>query len=174
MRCFRDFGRAAVAEDLMKRRIRLGGAGSVRLLLGAAALCLGASGGGAGARAGGSAHPGGGPPAAGDAVGVSRGLAEQRAPVRFTYGRIPLSFVPNVGQAPEAARFVAQAKGVGVGFGSSGLTLGVSRRVGSSGHAGSAVRAGRVQIGFVGARGVGPLAERALPGRANYLLGNDR
>jgi hypothetical protein len=137
----------------------------VRLLLAAAALCLGASGCGTAA---------GNPPGAGDADGVSRDLAEQRAPVRFSYGRIPLSFVPNVGQAPAAARFVAQAKGVGAGFGSSGLTLGVSHRVGSSGHGGSAVRSGGVRFGFVGARGVGPLAERALPGRANYLLGNDR
>jgi hypothetical protein len=165
----RDFGRAGIAEDLMKKPISSGGAGSVRLLLAAAALCLGASGCGAAAGAGGSAEAGGNRLVAGGGFAAGRGLADLRVPGRPTYGGIPLSFMPNVGQAPEGSRFVAQARGLGVGFGAGGLTLAVSRRVGSG-----RARSGSVRLSFVGARGVAPLGERALPGRANYFVGNDR
>ncbi|MDX6672495.1 MAG: hypothetical protein QOI91_2858, partial [Solirubrobacteraceae bacterium] len=128
------------------------------LRLAGALTCLAAAGCGAGA---GTGPSGGGLSSLGDGVGVRGGLGELRVPPQTSYGRLPLSFAPNVGQAPAVARFVARASGVGVALGSRGLTVGVARR-------------GTVSFGFPGARRSLPVGQRALPGRVNYLLGNDR
>src|SRR5687767_11667664 len=69
--------------------------------------------------------------------------------------RLPLSFEPNVGQAPEGAGFVVHV-GHAVGLLSS-----------------SGLESAGLRMSFPGAADVAGEGLDELPGRANYLIGND-
>jgi len=95
----------------------------------------------------------------------------QRARLDSAYGRLPLAFEPNVGQADPRARFLARG---------AGYTLALTRNaavLSLAGSAGRGTKSGPAQlsIGFAGASGH-PISsgQRALPGRINYLVGSDR
>jgi len=77
------------------------------------------------------------------------------------YGRLPLSFEPNQGQAPSGVQFLARGPGylVGLSAGSSTLVLGSSRAV---------VRANLTGAN-ASASGAG---QDPLPGKAQYFIGN--
>jgi Beta-propeller repeat len=72
------------------------------------------------------------------------------------YGRLNLSFEPNVGQAPRGASFVARGRGAPLLIGRDGLAV------------------GRVGVRLAGARrDARPAGERVLPGKVNAFLGSD-
>ena len=76
---------------------------------------------------------------------------------------IGLSFEPNIGQAPNGIRFVAQAPGSWFGFSPRSVTLG---RPSPEGPA--------PRLTFLGAtQDVSPMGRHRLQGVTNYLIGND-
>jgi hypothetical protein len=102
--------------------------------------------------------------------------------------RLPLSFVPNTGQAHAAIHFQAQHAGAGIAFTADGLllslpapgnrtTLDAAGRHGQESHEFYESERGEaavVQLRFVGSSaGAEWQGEGTLPGRANYLTGND-
>ncbi len=132
-------------------------------------------------------------PAAGSYPGHARGLsAATRDRLASAYGRLPLSFAPNRGQANPRVRLIAHGAGYVLGLTDSGPLLALDR------HSGAAARGGRVARAVIASPGrgrqrpprvsvrtvsVGFLREsprvrltagRELPGRVNYLIGNDR
>jgi hypothetical protein len=87
------------------------------------------------------------------------------------YGRLPVSFEPNVGQADPRARFVAAGRGYRLFFTREGPTLSLTR-----GHpAGRRSRSVGLGLRFLGGKADPRLsADRRLAGRVNYMVGNDR
>ncbi len=100
------------------------------------------------------------------------------------YGRLPLSFEQNLGQANSRVRFLAHGGGFALGLTTTGPVLALyrnsppARTAGGAGHSRprdlrASVRA--LSVGFVGAStGVRLAGAGQLPGRVNYLIGNDR
>ncbi len=133
-------------------------------------------------------------PAAGSNPRHARGLsAATRDRLAAAYGRLPLSFAPNRGQANRRVRLIAHGAGYVLGLTDSGALLALDRHSGAAARGGRAARAltadasGRgghrlrrvsvrtVSVGFVGeSPRVRLTAGRELPGRVNYLIGNDR
>ncbi|MGV3724732.1 MAG: SBBP repeat-containing protein, partial [Actinomycetota bacterium] len=112
--------------------------------------------------------------------------------VRSAYARLPLAFEPNLGQAGDDVRYLARVPGATLLIGDGQATLRLRPSDGRASRAG-AQAAGRkrqarrieasgvrgtgaaVTMRFVGARAkTAPRAERRLPGRVNYLIGQDR
>jgi hypothetical protein len=95
--------------------------------------------------------------------------ARAYAPRDLEYGRVPLHFEPNRGQAPADARFVAHGDGYRLDLTPSGPVLRTA-----SGDAATAPEAEALSVRFAGAS---PAPEIAgldpLPGRVNYLRGSD-
>src|SRR5262245_39720601 len=84
-------------------------------------------------------------------------LAEPRARIAPDYGKLPVSFEPNVGQASRNAKFVARGS-TGALLTPTGVVLGRER----------------VAIEFDGARATVRLTgEGELAGKSNYLWGDD-
>ena len=76
--------------------------------------------------------------------------------------KLPLSFIPNRGQADAATRFYAQGSGYSFGFTRRGVSLDLSR----------GRRATALRLGFVGAARTPAIeAGSPLPGKVNYLRG---
>ena len=81
------------------------------------------------------------------------------------YGKLPLSFVPNEGQADEAVRYYAQGAGYGFYFTKRGATLSFAEGKGG-GHA--------LALDFQGASPHATLtAQERLAGKVNYLVGDE-
>jgi len=82
------------------------------------------------------------------------------------YGKLPLSFIPNEGQATdEAVRYYAQGAGYGFFFTKDGARLSFANGEGR-GHA--------LGLSFLGANPHATLeAQKRLSGEANYLMGDD-
>jgi hypothetical protein len=86
-----------------------------------------------------------------------------RQSARQTFGPIPLAFEPNAGQTDSSVKFLVHRPGISAGFGASGIDILLP---------GERSRTTRVGINFPG--GQGQLdAEKILPGKTNYLHGND-
>ncbi|MDQ2761388.1 MAG: SBBP repeat-containing protein [Actinomycetota bacterium] len=133
-------------------------------------------------------------PAAGSYPGHARGLsAAARDRLVSAYGRLPLSFEPNRGQANRRVRLIAHGAGYALGLTDSGALLALDRHSAIATYRARAARAltagarvrGRqtgprvsvrtVAVGFVGeSPRVRLTAGRRLPGRVSYLIGNDR
>lgn len=95
-----------------------------------------------------------------------------RDQVRALYGRLPLRFEPNFGQADARAKFVARGPGYSVFLTSNGVALSLpatSRRGVSNSSA-----PGWVQIQWLGSAS-SPVADGRdqLAGRSNYFIGNN-
>src|SRR5947207_1748665 len=99
-------------------------------------------------------------PATIDAPAPLRPLAPSNAAIHEAFGRIPLHFEENRGQADPAFRFLARTAGGTLGFGPTGMF------VRSKDHS--------VRVSFEGATpGVRLTTLDELPGRVNYLRGRD-
>ena len=80
------------------------------------------------------------------------------------YGNLPISFEPNVGQAPGRYDFVARGQGFGMSISATGATLAL----------GTGKVQGLVRLDLLGASpSADPRALESLPGKVNYLIGND-
>lgn len=98
----------------------------------------------------------------GSAPPTSPSQIVRQAEARHDYGMLPLSFEPNVGQAPDAARFVAHGGGYTAELESGGALL-VPDGGGTP-----------VQMRLVGARTTPATSSgERLPGVVNYLIGSD-
>jgi hypothetical protein len=96
----------------------------------------------------------------------------QRAALNSSYGRLPLTFEPNVGQADPRARYVARGAGYALFLTRQAAVL--SLAAGSRAKAGTE-RAANLSIRFVGSNPRPTVSGRgALPGRINYMIGSDR
>ncbi len=91
------------------------------------------------------------------------GLSHQRT--LAAYGRLPLSFAQNRGQAPPDVAYVARGAGwtLGLGRGGAVLSLAHSQRSSSS----------LLTVSTPGGTLGSPSAEQRLPGRASYFSGNN-
>ncbi|MPZ70986.1 MAG: hypothetical protein GEU71_15895, partial [Actinobacteria bacterium] len=77
------------------------------------------------------------------------------------YGELPISFEPNVGQAPSRYDFVARGRGFGMAIDATGATLALGAE-------------DIVRLELLGARrSAQPRALAALPGKVNYFIGDD-
>ena len=98
--------------------------------------------------------------------------AETSAGVTATYGKLPLAFEANAGQADAAARFVAHGQGFALALAPDALTLAIA----TGGQRMTArVRAGSCCASPLPGQMPAPalLAEAPLPGVVHYLVGND-
>ena len=88
-----------------------------------------------------------------------------KARAAAAYGRLPLAFAPNVGQAPPGTDVVARGGGYSLALGPGGPTLALATKDGSQAAVG---------MRLVGASpAAAATTEQPLGGRVNYLLGND-
>ncbi len=86
------------------------------------------------------------------------------AQLQAKFGRIPLSFEPNRGQAPAGADFVAHAQGYALALSSRGAVLSTNRPT----HAPSTL-----SMELLNAHNPTGKGQDILPGTANYFIGND-
>src|ERR1700677_5385863 len=108
----------------------------------------------------------------------STATVPQRAPfvkgvpkVLTDYGRLPLMFEPNQGQTDRRVKFVAHGGGYGLYLTAKEAVLALYSVAGSR-H--PTVQASAVSMNLVGASlPADPAGEIQLPGKSNYLIGND-
>ncbi len=110
-------------------------------------------------------------------------LAEQRTP-RSCFvpnpegarrlGRLPVAFVPNLGQWTHAARYVARVGAMNVFLEEKGWTFTLTERPAANQEESATARGVAVRMTFAGASAPTLIAEVQLPGRHNYFLGTDR
>ena len=80
------------------------------------------------------------------------------------YGDLPISFEPNVGQAPNRYDFVARGQSFGMAIQATGATLALGTKEAQD----------IVRLDLLGAdRSARPRALESLPGVVNYFIGND-
>ena len=91
-------------------------------------------------------------------------------------GSLPLAFEPNEGQARAGVEFLARGSGYGLALTRTGAILALHKPPVTDAR-GTVTRQGRaagLRLRFLGANeGVRLAAARPLPGKVNYLLGND-
>jgi Ca2+-binding RTX toxin-like protein len=93
---------------------------------------------------------------------VSRTGAKERA--AEGYGNLPISFEPNVGQAPRRYDFVARGQGFGMAISATGATLALGMKEAQD----------FVRLDLLGAsRSANPRARESLSGKVNYFIGDD-
>ncbi len=103
-------------------------------------------------------------PAAGRAAAAARRQAQQAARLQAAYGRLPLSFEPNQGQAPPAVRYLAHGAGYTLLLTAKGAVLALAGRGQRT----------TVRMRLAGVRQQPVFSGRQeLAGRVNYLIGND-
>ena len=84
--------------------------------------------------------------------------------------KLPLAFEPNLGQSATPVRFLARSSGYALYLTSNEAVLALASRKSGSDRLGSSV----VRMQFAGAASnVAPTAAESLPGRTNYILGNN-
>lgn len=92
-------------------------------------------------------------------------------------GRLPVAFVPNLGQWQHRARFVTRMGPMTVFLEEKGWTFTLAERTAAKGkdsaNDNASARGVAVRMTFAGARAPELVAEDQLPGRHNYFLGND-
>ena len=97
---------------------------------------------------------------------------ETHAGVAAAYGKLPLSFEANAGQADAGVRFVAHGSGFALALAPDAFTLALRGQRAADGN-GNATGAA-IRFAFAGANRTPTLgAEQPLPGVANYFIGND-
>src|SRR5271154_261448 len=89
--------------------------------------------------------------------------ASPGAPILKKYANLPLSFQTGRGAMPGA--YIARGQGYQIALGGSDLTIGVQPATKSP--------ASTVRMQFLGGRRSAGLAEGLLPGKVNYIIGND-
>ena len=117
-------------------------------------------------------------------AGAAGANAEVQARARSIFAGLPLIFEPNLGQghlnpADERAKFVARGSGYSLFLGSEGAILSLASRDLSRASKATAhhpiMRVDSLQMKLLGAnRNVVLTAADRLPGKSNYLIGNDR
>jgi hypothetical protein len=101
------------------------------------------------------------------ACGSSAGLAAPSVTPRAALSGLPLSFEPNIGQAAADAQFVAHGAAYAIALTEQGAKL-------SLGNAAAGKSPDEIQLRVQGVRTTAkPAPEEALPGRVNFLIGND-
>ena len=113
-------------------------------------------------------------PVSTSAVAAEAGLSPaERATVAMNYGKLPLAFEANAGQANPAIRFLTHGRAFSLALAPDALTLVVgNRQATTAGNAPAHVRASAsgsataaLRFGFVGANPAAmPVAEQPLPG----------
>jgi len=119
----------------------------------------------------------------------------QRVKVAEDYGKLPLSFEANTGQADNRVKFLSRGSGYGLYLTGQEAVLALQKGVCGTPHAAVATRIGSTarQAGFLrgeaackkdiavvrmrlvgaGSGAAAPVGEEPLPGTANYFIGND-
>jgi hypothetical protein len=101
-------------------------------------------------------------------AGGQDGVPSARTRASRAYGELPLSFQPNRGQADRRALFLAGGAGYGLALMRHGAVLALGR------PGPQARRPATISLSMVGARPHPAIAgTRRLPGRVNYLTGDD-
>jgi hypothetical protein len=89
--------------------------------------------------------------------------AEQKQQAQSNYGKLPMSFEPNVGQAPGDARFISHGRGYTVLLTDQGATVQMDKR--------DAPTSFRMKL--LGSKPASASAADQLPGHSNYYIGSD-
>jgi len=103
----------------------------------------------------------------------SRTPSAKAAPqVLANYGRLPLIFEPNQGQTDARVKFQARGSGYGLYLTAQEAVLALQRSAADRRH--STARTSAISMKLVGANSPAePAGEIQLPGKSNYLIGND-
>jgi len=100
---------------------------------------------------------------------ASRSSSHANSDARAILGQLPLIFEPNQGQANPGVKYVARGAGYSLFLDATGASLGLQ-----NGHSAPARRGHFVRMKLVGANpAVVPAGSGPLPGKSNYLIGND-
>ena len=91
--------------------------------------------------------------------------AQARRKVVEGYGKLPLAFEANGGQAPSQVKFLARGPGYEVFLTGEEAVLSLSKSAGGAGAA--------LHMKLPGANPAAVTGEDALPGKSNYFIGND-
>jgi len=107
----------------------------------------------------------------------------EKAQVVENYGKLPLSFEANTGQADKGVKFLRRGSGYGLYLTGGEAVLTLRKTVFAAARPGSqrklrpiqkSARSDVVRMHLAGASGkVEPMGEEQLPGTANYFIGND-
>jgi len=98
--------------------------------------------------------------------------AEARVPSDF--GRVPLSFEVNQGQSDSSVKFLSHGNGYSLFLTDQTAVLALSKREGAKPSVGWAVEGDVIRMELAGSRpDVRVSGADELPGKANYLIGND-
>lgn len=144
-------------------RVRVALAVALLVLLGSVVLRIGSS---LGRLAGGKlAYPASIPTATSSAVKVEQ--------VRAAYARLRLIFEPNQGQADPQVKFVARGTGYGLFLTVNEAVLALRPGSSRSGSAAKAPSTSVLRMQLAGAEKSAVSGAGLLPGKSNYLLGND-
>jgi len=92
-----------------------------------------------------------------------------RSTLRDNYGKLPMSFEENRGQADRRVKFLSQRQGYSLFLTSSGAVLSLQSQAAPATPAGHAV----IRMGFSGARPAALVGEERQAARSSYFLGND-
>ncbi len=107
------------------------------------------------------------------AIAASENNDAVRAQVAANYGRLPLRFEANQGQAIQSARYVARGSGYALSLNSQEAILTLGRFVsGKTPHGQPRPDVLRMQLAGANPQAA-PMGLDQLPGTSNYLLGND-
>jgi hypothetical protein len=88
-----------------------------------------------------------------------------------TYSHLPLIFEPNQGQTNAQVKFLARGRGYGLYLTDQEAVLALQHSASDSGRPTTSV----VSMKLSGASSLGvPVGNDPLPGKSNYLIGNDR
>ena len=117
----------------------------------------------------------------------SQKVALSKSEVAARYGKLPLSFEPNLGQTDEQVRFLARGASYGLFLTSTGMVLTLQEpkpvttqkgTAASSAADSSTVATQNVQVLRLTMIGANPKSsvegQNELPGKINYLIGNDK
>src|SRR4030095_13651229 len=97
--------------------------------------------------------------------------AEVKMTVSENYGKLPLSFEPNMGQSAKAVKFLSRGNGYTVFLTATEAVFSLRRDHRSSNAASRA----RLRMKLTGANEAASVeGQQPLPGKVNYMIGNDR
>ncbi len=115
------------------------------------------------------------PPVAGGSAPATTGTTPTtNTAVAARYDASPLAFEANMGQAEAGVSFVAHGKGVAFALSPDAFTLALGGQHSAKEQTAMVAPSATLRIAFAGANPAPTLAaEDALPGVANYLIGND-
>jgi hypothetical protein len=105
-----------------------------------------------------------------DELAVSPAAAVDKKALAETYGKLPMSFEPNLGQTDDSVRYLARGQGYSLFLSQRQATLSLQRY----GEYGKIDSRSAVRMTLEGASETAAIAgENAGEGRSNYLIGND-